>query len=250
MFPGQSQQIATIALVDAHAFEFPALGRPLGADGGKSCVFPLFDGFQLAFAGFNTRLELGEQFAAFRRAMERRGLIARNFLYLAQAPVGLELPESLLQTLGGQRAINRAGLGRMFGVAVFDNQAVAVRFDFQTVGFQSFMEGLPALGLLQRFQNFVLVALGVAFKGFLPGLRLNGGGFLRQRVFSALLPAIVHAQAVFALQFPAQLVACGVIPERLMPGVQLRVNHRIGYVHVDIVGVFVNPAMALVFGEA
>ena len=96
--------------------------------------------------------------------MQGRGLITGNFLNLAQAPVGPVLAEAVLQTFGGQSPVYGAGLERevrLLPVQVVDYQAVGVGFYLQAVGFQTFVQGLPVLGMFQGFQNFAPVALGV-----------------------------------------------------------------------------------------
>ena len=52
------------------------------------------------------------------------------------------------------------------------------------------------------------------------------------------------------LKLTAEPVPRGVIVERLVPGVAFGVHHIVRYVHVDVVGVLVNPAMALMLGKA
>ena len=59
--------------------------------------------------------------------------------------------------------------------------------------------------------------LGVALKRLLPGLRLQGGGFVAQGVIPALLPAIVDIQPVFLFKLTAQRIPRLVVSERLVP---------------------------------
>ena len=94
------------------------------------------------------------------------------------------------------------------------------------------------------------MALDVGFKRLLPGLRFDGGGFVSEGIFPALLPAIVHGQAVFSLYLPAKPISRGIVPKRLMPGVPLRVNHVVGNMHVNIIGVLVDAAMPLMLGKS
>ena len=86
----------------------------------------------------------------------------------------------------------------------------------------------------------------------LAGVGLHQAGFLVLALTGLLrwvdLNAVINRQAEFQFHGPADFVAYPEIAELLVAGELLRVDHIIGYVHVQVAGVFVNAAMALVIG--
>jgi hypothetical protein len=77
----------------------------------------------------------------------------------------------------------------------------------------------------------------------------SGGFFANGRNILLLLPAIINLQAVFLLQFPAQVVTFAKIPERFPHGQPLLVDQVVSNMQMQIARIFMDAAMPLVFRQ-
>ena len=84
-----------------------------------------------------------------------------------------------------------------------------------------------------------------AFKGLLARVRFHRGSFTAKASLLARFPPGIHDQAVFLFQLPTQLVTLEVVAPRLHPRQFLRVDQIVCDMHVDVLGIDVHAAMAL-----
>ena len=76
-------------------------------------------------------------------------------------------------------------------------------------------------------------------------MRFHRGSFTAKASLLARFPPGIHHQAVFLFQLPTQLVTLEVVAPRLHPRQLLRVDQIVCDMHVDVLGIDVHAAMAL-----
>ncbi len=138
-----------------------------------------------------------------------------------------------------------AGFGRLPPIAILDDQPGTTSPQFQPVGRKGLVNILPGLTLLQTGQDSDTLLPREAFKGLLARVRFHRGSSTVKASLLARFPPVIHGQAVFLFQLPAQLVTLEVIAPRLHPRQFLRVDQIVCDMHVDVLGIDVHAAMAL-----
>ena len=138
-----------------------------------------------------------------------------------------------------------AGFGRLPPIAILDDQPGTTSPQFQPVGRKGLVNILPGLTLLQTGQDSDTLLPREAFKGLLARVRFHRGSFTAKASLLARFPPVIHGQAVFLFQLPTQLVTLEVVAPRRHPRQLLRVDQIVCDMHVDVLGIDVHAAMAL-----